>query len=1336
MADDKSVTVRLTAEVSQYDSAITGSAAKTEAAAGRIAAAASKTDLATKKATGSAGVFSSAWSKAGATLSKTSSALVKHQESVGRLSSGMMMAGGAIALGLAGAVAKAAQFDKAMSKVASTGEDARGNLVGLRQAAIDYGAATQFSATEAAEGITNLIKAGVSARDVLGGGLAGTLSLAAAGELGVADAAEIAATAITQFHLAGSDMGHVADLLAAGAGKAQGEVVDLAAGLKYVGPVASGMKVSLEETVGALSAFASQGILGEQAGTSLRGVLGSLTSPSAQAKKEIDRLGLTLYDSQGKFLGLTNMAGQLEGAYSGMSDAQKDFSLGLIFGNAQVTAARVLVDQGAEGMQNWTDQVNEAGYAAKAAALMTDNLSGDIERLGGSIDTALISSGSGLNQALRPMIQGAEDAVNAIAALPAPLIDFGTRAAAITAVTMLAGGGLLKMGLGAAQAYEAFQNLKTSAPGVASGLGKLAKAGVWAMGIMAVATAVGALQQATQGETLAHGLEGVTDALLRMKSSTDTTSLDDAFKVQPSTLNDVGALTTGVTDLGSGIDRLFHKGVAEHFDDMMGGIFSFAGIKSGGAKVQQVFNDMDASLSRLASSGNAELAAQQFSKVAEAMSMKGVDAQGILSTFPEYEAQLRSTANSMGGIQLSAEEMVAWMGGQVPAAVSAAAAAHPELVAQLDATGQAALNTANGLKAETDAMFEAANAALQLSGSQVGYAAAVDEANKAIKENGKNTKLSTEAGRENRTAIDNIAASGLALVKNLQDTGAAGTTVTKAMKTARSDFLAAAHAAGYTADQAAALADAYQLVPENVNTKVDQQGAEAAKGEADALTAAMKKIPKSQQAKVQSEFERGGVDAAYAALRAIDGETATTYITTIRRVQANLQHPTGKAERASGGSVFGPGTATSDSIPAMLSDGEHVWSAAEVQAAGGHQAMEAARAQARRGQLHLAEGGPVHLAKGGSAKSKAAAAKRKREAAAKKAKEEAKQRAQERADLLRELKVDVRRDNIGEDVDSGQGLNVIDQMLDWSRNKALSSSKRSSLGKTAASAEKSLTSLYKKLDVAKDRVTDLQSIYDSVAQGLGRYDISDSLKSTWTETSDGQGNVRQTEHKATGASMAAAASGQAAKLKTFAGKMAQMVAAGASPALMAQISSLPPDEGIAVCDSFLADASSIKGMNQALADIDTYSKQAAQTVTEASYAGGLAAAKGLVTGLEKEIGKVGDALASAFASALGYKIKDGKMVKRASGGPIWAGRPTMVGENGKEVLIPASNGFVLNQRQAESALRAGSVGSSVQTYTTNYYLDGVKVEAGNSREATVLAEFAQMAGRLAKTGVH
>jgi TP901 family phage tail tape measure protein len=109
----------------------------------------------------------------------------------------------------------AADFDKSMSAVAAATHAPKDQIDQLRAAAIQAGKDTQYSATEAADGITELSKAGVSTASILNGGLKGALSLAAAGQLSVGEAAETAASAMTQFKLSGDQMPHVADLLAA-----------------------------------------------------------------------------------------------------------------------------------------------------------------------------------------------------------------------------------------------------------------------------------------------------------------------------------------------------------------------------------------------------------------------------------------------------------------------------------------------------------------------------------------------------------------------------------------------------------------------------------------------------------------------------------------------------------------------------------------------------------------------------------------------------------------------------------------------------------------------------------------------------------------------------------------------------------------------------------------------------------------------------------------------------------------------------------------------------------------------------------------------------------------
>jgi TP901 family phage tail tape measure protein len=309
---------------------------------------------------------------------------------------GAQLFGLAAAGALVGVVAKSMEFEKAMSAVqAATGATAS-SMSDLRAAALKAGADTQYSATEAAQGITEMAKAGVSAKDIMGGGLTGVLSLAAAGQLEVADAAGIASTAMTQFSLSGAQLPHVADLLAAGAGKAMGSVDDLGQALNQAGLLASSTGVSIEETTGTLAAFASAGLIGSDAGTSFKTMLQQLQNPSKESAELMSQLGINAYDAQGNFVGLAALAQQLKSHLGDLTQAQRDQALAQIFGSDAARAATVLYREGAAGINEWTNKVNDAGYAQKQAAALTDNLAGDLERLGGSFDTLLISIGQGL----------------------------------------------------------------------------------------------------------------------------------------------------------------------------------------------------------------------------------------------------------------------------------------------------------------------------------------------------------------------------------------------------------------------------------------------------------------------------------------------------------------------------------------------------------------------------------------------------------------------------------------------------------------------------------------------------------------------------------------------------------------------------------------------------------------------------------------------------------------------------------------------------------------------------------------------------------------------------
>ncbi|OQM58874.1 phage tail protein, partial [Bifidobacterium longum] len=324
--------------------------------------------------------------------------------------------------------------DASMSTVqANTGASAD-EMNQLRQAAIDAGADTIYSATESADAINELGKAGLSTSDILSGGLSGALNLAASDGMAVGDAAELMATTLKQFNLTGAQSSQVADALAAGAGKAVGSAHDLGLALNQAGMVSHSFGISMQETTGTLAAFADSGMIGSDAGTSLKTMLISLANPSTKATNLMKELGINAYDAQGNFIGLSGLAGVLKDKLSGLSQEQRNQALATIFGTDAIRAANVLYEQGAEGIDDWTKAVSESGFAAEQAAAKNNNLKGDLENLSGSFESLMISLGEGGQGPLRSLVQTLDTLVDGFSSLPAPVQQ------SIVLLTALVGG--------------------------------------------------------------------------------------------------------------------------------------------------------------------------------------------------------------------------------------------------------------------------------------------------------------------------------------------------------------------------------------------------------------------------------------------------------------------------------------------------------------------------------------------------------------------------------------------------------------------------------------------------------------------------------------------------------------------------------------------------------------------------------------------------------------------------------------------------------------------------------------------------------------------------------
>lgn len=360
----------------------------------------------------------------------------------------MMMAGAGMSmlgLPLLGTAIGAAKLSAEFEQLGNISQVLLGATDAQRQAldklALKLGKDTVFSAGEAAKGINELAKAGLSIGDIMGA-MPGVLALAAAGDIDIARAAEIASNAMNAFGLSGEDMNAVADVLAATANASSVDVNDLADSLKMVASVAGPAGLKVAEVNAVLGIMGNMGMKGSDAGTSLKQMLLSLETPSKQARAVMQQYGIALYDSTGKMKNMREIVGSLQNGMRGLTQEQRDLALGTIFGSDAVRSSNIIVTAGVEGYDKMYASVTKTGGASELANARMKGLAGSIEYLKGSLDTLLISSATPFNDTLSKTIRIVADLVSGIGELPAPLQKALAIAVAGTGGILVAGGSL------------------------------------------------------------------------------------------------------------------------------------------------------------------------------------------------------------------------------------------------------------------------------------------------------------------------------------------------------------------------------------------------------------------------------------------------------------------------------------------------------------------------------------------------------------------------------------------------------------------------------------------------------------------------------------------------------------------------------------------------------------------------------------------------------------------------------------------------------------------------------------------------------------------------------
>lgn len=374
-------------------------------------------------------------------------ASARYSKSAGTLAKG----GAVVAGGLALAIRSAANFEKGLSNIEAVSGATGSQMEQIRNKALQLGKDTQFSASESAQAIEELVKAGLSVEDVMNGAADSTVALAAAGEISMPEAATIASNAMNQFGLSAKEMPKVADAIAGAANASAIDVKDFGYSLSQVGAVAHLAGATFGDTATAIALMGNAGIKGSDAGTSLKSMLQRLQPTTKKQTALMEELGLItadganqFYDAQGNMKSLSDVSGVLQKSLKGMTKQQKQAALTTLFGADAIRGAAVLADKGSAGFDKMAKAMGKVS-AADVAATRMDNLEGSIEQLKGSIETLMIMVGAPLLNGIRSIVDGFTGFLNVVLELPGPVLQAATVFSALLAAGLLLAAGFLKI---------------------------------------------------------------------------------------------------------------------------------------------------------------------------------------------------------------------------------------------------------------------------------------------------------------------------------------------------------------------------------------------------------------------------------------------------------------------------------------------------------------------------------------------------------------------------------------------------------------------------------------------------------------------------------------------------------------------------------------------------------------------------------------------------------------------------------------------------------------------------------------------------------------------------
>jgi TP901 family phage tail tape measure protein len=337
-------------------------------------------------------------------------------KAVGKVAKTAMVAGSAAAVAFTKTSIDAGMnFDTAMSQVAATMGTTVDKIGNVKAKAEEMGRTTKYTATEAAEGMNILAQAGLSADEQISG-IGTVLNLASAGAMSLEESASYTAGAVKGFGDSMSNASYYADLMANGATLANTDVRGLGEAFSGSAATAKNYGQAADSVTLSLLRLAEQNVTGSEASTALNRAMADLYTPTDDASKALDQLGVSAYKSNGEAKDFNDLVDELNGSLQGMTAEQKNNALATIFTTQGLQAFNKMTASSDATVQKfWKGIQDSSGSAAQQAATQLDNLQGDITLLSSATEGLQLAFYNTFSGTIRGAIKGITSEVSGLA---------------------------------------------------------------------------------------------------------------------------------------------------------------------------------------------------------------------------------------------------------------------------------------------------------------------------------------------------------------------------------------------------------------------------------------------------------------------------------------------------------------------------------------------------------------------------------------------------------------------------------------------------------------------------------------------------------------------------------------------------------------------------------------------------------------------------------------------------------------------------------------------------------------------------------------------------------